>query len=99
MFLPINKDCLKVRQRGEIDMAKRSGQRIGADQLVYGMPKHMVGVSTKESLARFTKTQAEGERRKESPPKDPEGNFYWTVHPKPKACDKCKALEGKEFME
>lgn len=34
-----------------------------------------------------------------TPPRDPKGDHYWTIHPKPDACDKCKALEGKEFME
>jgi hypothetical protein len=60
-------------------MSKSTVRHIGYDQLVYGMPKHMVGQAG-------------------SSPKDPKGDFYWTVHPKPKACEKCKALEGREFM-
>lgn len=74
-------------------------QHIGDDQLVYGMPKRMVGVSTQESLAKFKKAEAEHKKSRQSKKFDPKGNYYWTVHPKPKACDTCKAMEGKEFME
>lgn len=80
-------------------MARRNVQHIGDDQLVYGMPKRMVGVSTQESLAKLKKAEADYESNRDNPPKDPKGDYYWTVHPKPKACEKCKALEGKEFME
>ncbi|MGE4503803.1 MAG: hypothetical protein AB7D51_00520 [Desulfovibrionaceae bacterium] len=27
------------------------------------------------------------------------GKVYWTVHPKPEACDKCQALKGIRFQE
>ncbi|MEF2230066.1 MAG: hypothetical protein V3571_03990 [Pseudodesulfovibrio sp.] len=42
---------------------------------------------------------AAGDENGGVPPRDPKGDYSWTVHPKPDACDKCKALEGKEFME
>ncbi|WP_207265066.1 hypothetical protein [Desulfovibrio sp. Huiquan2017] len=80
-------------------MTKDWVQHIGDDQLVYGMPKRMVGVSTQESLARFKKAEAAHEKSRQSKRFDPKGDYYWTVHPKPKACDTCKAMEGKEFME
>jgi len=80
-------------------MAKRTAQHIGEDQLVYGMPKHMAGVSTQESLAQFKKAEAEYESSNQAQPSDPKGDYYWTVHPKSKACDKGQALAGKEFME
>ena len=80
-------------------MAEKRVQYIGDDQLVYGMPKRMVGISTQESLAKFKKAEAKHESNNEKPPKDPKGNYYWTVHPKEKACETCKAMEGKEFME
>jgi len=80
-------------------MTKDWVKYIGDDQLVYGMPKRMVGVSTQESLAKFKKVESEYERKNQVNKFDPKGRYYWTVHPKPKACDKCKALEGIEFME
>jgi len=61
-------------------MVKSSMRHIGDDQLVYGLPKHMVGQAGRS-------------------PKDPKGDYYWTVHPKPNACEKCNALKGLEFME
>jgi len=79
----------------EKSMKKRINQHIGDDQRVYGMPKHMVGVSISESLKKMEARQS--------------GNYggtasdsqrsYWTVHPKPKACDKCKAMEGLRYLE
>ncbi len=74
-------------------------QHIGDDQLVYGMPKRMVGVSTQESLAKFKKAEAEYERSNQANKFDSKGDYYWTVHPKPKACEKCQAMGGKEYME
>jgi hypothetical protein len=73
-----------------IEMTNDWVQHIGDDQLVYGMPKRMVGVSTQESLAKFNNRANKF---------DPKEDYYWTVHPKPKACEKCQALAGKEFME
>jgi hypothetical protein len=80
-------------------MANEKTERIGDDQLVYGMPKHMVGISTQESVTKFKRAEAEYERMSQSKMKDSKGNYYWTVHPKPKACEKCQAMAGKEFME
>jgi hypothetical protein len=82
-----------------IEMTNDWVQHIGDDQLVYGMPKRMVGVSTQESLAKFKKVEAEYERNNRANKFDPKEDYYWTVHPKPKACEKCQALAGKEFME
>ena len=70
-------------------MSKHWDQHIGDDQLVYGMPKHMVGVSTNESL----------KKRKKGSKKKPEKVTIWTVHPKAKACEKCKAMEGIKYTE
>lgn len=77
----------------------RSTKRIGDDQLIGGLPKHMVGVSTQQSLEEFKKAKTEAGKAGGNNPTDPKGNYYWTVHPKPGACDTCKAMEGKEFME
>lgn len=64
---------------------KREGTRhIGDDQLVHGLPKHMVAVATNEPPQR-------GRRR------DPRGDHYWTVHPKPGACPRCQDMAGKEY--
>ncbi|MBI9079426.1 MAG: hypothetical protein JEY79_06765 [Pseudodesulfovibrio sp.] len=80
-------------------MAKRTVQHIGEDQLVYGMPKNMVGASSQESLTEFKKVAVEYETSGQGKQFDPKGDYYWIVHPKPKACEKCKAMEGKEFTE
>lgn len=77
----------------------RSTKRIGDDQLIGGLPKHMVGVFTQQSLEKFKKAETEAGKAGGNNPTDPKGNHYWTVHPKPGACDTCKAMEGKEFME
>lgn len=80
-------------------MKKDWVQYIGDDQLIGGMPKHMVGVSTQESLAKFKKAEAKNERSNQVNKFDPKGDYYWTVHPKFKACEKCQAMGGKEYME
>jgi len=80
------------------DMTKPWVQHLGDDQLVQGLPKRMVGVSTQESLANLKKAEAEYERKNQANEFDPKGDYSWTVHPKPKACEKCQAMAGKEFM-
>ena len=62
--------------------------------------------SLREALVRTVLAQsgqvahaAAADEGDKTPPRDPKGNYYWTIHPKPDACDKCKALEGREFME
>ena len=74
-------------------------RHLGDDQLVYGMPKHMVGVSTKESLARWQEKWAREAAEKEQEAEPEKGKHYWTVHPKPGACDVCKSMEGFVFTE
>jgi len=72
-------------------MTRRQSRHIGDDQLVYGLPKHMRGVSTKESLAEFMageKAQGKVEEK-----------HYWTVHPKPKACEACQAMADEIYLE
>lgn len=82
------------------DMGKKTWvQHIGDDPLIYGMPKHMVGISTKDSLAKWQQAQNEGGGPKQPEQSDVEGKYYWTIHPKPNACDKCKALAGKKFLK
>jgi hypothetical protein len=68
-------------------------------KLIYGTPKHMAGVSTQESLTKFKKAEAESERSGQGKYFDPKGDYYWTVYPKPNACEKCQAMAGKEYME
>ncbi|WP_018125549.1 hypothetical protein [Desulfovibrio oxyclinae] len=80
-------------------MTKDWVQHLGDDQLVYGMPKRMVGVSTQESLAKFKRAEAEYKRKNQANKFDHKEDYYWTVHPKPKACEKCRTMAGKEFME
>ena len=79
-------------------MTKNWVQHIGDDQLVYGMPKRMVGVSTQESLAKFKKAEADYERVNKVKIHNDDA-YYWTVHPKPKACEKCQDMAGKKFMK
>jgi hypothetical protein len=86
-------------QKGEMNMAKGNGQHVGDKQLVYGMSKRMVGVSTQESLAKFKKAEAEYQWSNQADRFDPKGDCYWTLHPKPNACEKCQDMAGKEFME
>jgi len=74
-------------------MAKRNVQHIGDDQLVYGLPKHMVGSPSQKNAKR---ENSPGSR--DSPDK-PDTQVFWTVHPKNKACDACKAMEGIKFAE
>lgn len=76
-------------------MSEKQVRHIGDDQLVHGMPKRMVGVSTEENLANARKAQPSREAKKF----DHKGDYYWTVHPKQNACEKCQTMAGKEFME
>lgn len=93
-----NKMSLQGKRR--TDMEKKGWvQHIGDDQLIYGMPKHMVGVSTKESLARWQQAQNDGGGSKQPKLPDTEARFYWTVHPKANACEKCNMLAGKRFLQ
>jgi len=79
-------------------MKRQHNRHTGDDQLINGMPKHMVGVSKGKSL----------EKQFDPIPGDPPYNppqgksekiSFWTVHPKAKVCDTCKAMEGIHFME
>ena len=68
-------------------MNEKLYQHIGDDQLVYGMPKHMVGSVSLSSGKTEDETAGNNSRT------------YWTVHPKSKACDKCQAMAGIKFSE
>lgn len=68
-------------------MNEKLYQHIGDDQLVYGMPKHMVGSVSLSSGKTKDETAGNNSRT------------YWTVHPKSKACDKCQAMAGIKFSE
>lgn len=70
-------------------MSKHWNQHTGDDQLVYGLPKHMVGISTNQSL----------KKQEDDSNKKPGKVTIWTVHPKAKACEKCKAMEGIKYTE
>jgi hypothetical protein len=37
--------------------------------------------------------------RPKQEPEEPGKNLFWTVHPKPGACEKCKEMEGIKFKE
>ncbi|WP_285908071.1 hypothetical protein [Pseudodesulfovibrio pelocollis] len=63
-------------------MSEEQGQHIGDDQLVYGMPKRMVGIA------------GEASRNNEETK-----GYYWTFHPKPNACDRCKAMSAWKFPQ
>lgn len=79
-------------------MKKQWNQHIGDDQLIQGMPKHMVGVSTVESSSkRFDPIP--GDPSYNPPSEKPDKVTFWTVHPKPKACDKCQEMEGIKYWE
>jgi len=69
-------------------MAKRSVQHIGEDQLIHGLPKHMVGVASADMKSSSGKKSSSSKKV-----------VFWTVHPKPKACEKCKSMEGIKFDE
>lgn len=60
--------------KSRIEMTNDWVQHIGDDQLVYGMPKRMVGVSTQESLAKFKRAEAEYERKNQANKFDPKGD-------------------------
>ncbi|MBI9080090.1 MAG: hypothetical protein JEY79_10175 [Pseudodesulfovibrio sp.] len=59
----------------------------------------MAGVFTQESLTKIKKAEAESERSGQGKYFDPKGDYDWTVHPKPNACEKCQSMAGKEYME
>ncbi|WP_338669199.1 hypothetical protein [Pseudodesulfovibrio methanolicus] len=72
-------------------MAQHGTGRIGENQLVYGMPKHMSARATGEGLDRYMMDQkAQG---------NVEGDSYWTVHPAPGACEKCRAMALEIYLE
>ena len=72
-------------------------QHIGDDQLVNGMPKHMVGVAA--NMEQKKSGPVPGDPPYRTRPKKAETGTFWTVHPKDKACDKCKAMAGIQFEE
>lgn len=59
----------------------------------------MLGVSIGDGLTKWQQTKNEkgGSKQPEQP--NEEGKCYWTIHPKPYAYDKCKALAGKKFLK
>ncbi|RWU04109.1 MULTISPECIES: polymorphic toxin type 44 domain-containing protein [unclassified Pseudodesulfovibrio] len=65
-------------------MSEQWVQHIGENQLVYGMPKHMSATATGKS---YKTTDPDALKK------------YWRYHPKPKACDKCQAMNGLWFEE
>lgn len=71
-------------------MAKNATRRIGDDQLVYGMPKRMSAVAAGSSP---------GDPPYNPKPEKSEKVTIWTVHPRPKACEICKKMEGIKFKE
>lgn len=65
-------------------MSESPNHRLGDDQLVYGMSKHM-------------SARATGKYEKHA---GPDGlKTYWRFHPKPKACEKCQTMKGLWFEE
>lgn len=71
-------------------MNKQWTQHIGDDQLVYGMPKHMVGVAGQSKQSSDAQTLELDEM---------DEGYYWTVQVGPKACDACLARVGVKFSE
>lgn len=71
-----------------MEMTKSWVQHIGDDQLVYGLPKHMVGAAR---LSSGSAPQRDAAGAETSP--------YWTVHPKSTACERCKAMAGIMFAQ
>lgn len=69
-------------------MANEYGRHIGENQLVYGMPPKM-HASVNLTTGGLAEHGARGEEMK----------TYWSYHPKPNACDNCKAMEGILFEE
>lgn len=82
-------------------MTKKWVQHIGDDQLVYGMPKHMSAVAGERIKieSRFTVSEADKEKLRQFRKFASGENSYWTVHPKPNACDKCQSMAGVKFEE
>jgi len=85
-----------AKPQKETVMKKQWAQHIGDDQLVYGMPKHMVGVSGGNTQKN---RPVPGDPPYRQPSESNGKTTYRTVQPKAKACDKCQAMAGKKFME
>ncbi|BDQ34565.1 DUF2778 domain-containing protein [Pseudodesulfovibrio portus] len=72
-------------------MAQNESKRTGEDQLVHGLPKHMSATATGENLDQYMAGQkAQGKV---------EGEFYWTAHPKPGACERCLDMAKETYPE
>jgi hypothetical protein len=81
----------------ECMMKEQWMQHIGDDQIVNGMQKHMVGVAANKEQKKSGSVPGDPPYR--TRPKEPGTGTFWTVHPKDKACDKCKAMAGIKFEE
>lgn len=79
-------------------MSEKWVQHIGDDQLVGGMPKHMVGVAGGDTKKQDFES-IPGDPPYKTPSMETGTNTYWTVHPKAKACEKCQAMKGIKFKE
>lgn len=74
-------------------MAQSRTKQIGEDQFVYGRPKHMAATATGKDLG-------DPPYRPKSPKQDnSEKVGFWSVHPKPGACEKCRKMEGIKYAE
>lgn len=71
-----------------------SMRRTGDDQLVYGMTKHMSGISPNEVFGKIITANGGGNWSA-----DGRLRAYWTVHPEPGACPACRAMEGLQYLE
>ena len=69
------------------------------EQLIFGLPKHMMASSS--TLYPSTNSTGRGYEKQNASNGQSisSGGVYWTVHPGPDACDRCKALAGIEFRE
>ncbi len=66
-------------------MAKRTARHIGDDQLVHGMPKRMVDVSTQESLAKYQNRNVAQDANADEGEMYPAKQGQWQASPG--ACD------------
>jgi len=79
-------------------MSEKWVQHLGDDQLVGGLPKHMVGVAGGDNKRQDVES-IPGDPPYKTPSKTTGEATCWTVHPKANACEKCQALNGIKFKE
>lgn len=90
--------AFRITKPGRAAMAFDETQHVGDGQLIYGLPKNMVGISKTDFEKQSERSVGSTESQKSFQVAGA-SCVYWTVHPEPDACAACRAMEGIRFAE